>query len=87
MKALIFKNPVASSIIINIIGLILIIFSISKGMYGISLIAIPIAVLNRCLIDYGANIDNKKKLMIYISVFIMIITTAYFSLLTHKSAL
>lgn len=87
MKALIYKNPVASSIVINIIGLILIIFSISRGMYGTSLIAIPIAVLNRCLIDYGANIDNKKKLIIYVSVFIMIITTAYFSLLTHKSAL
>jgi len=87
MKSLIFKNPVTSSIIINIIGLIIIIYAIGKGIYGITLLAIPIAVLNRCIIDYGININNKKKLMIYFSVFVMIITTVYFTLLTHNAVL
>jgi hypothetical protein len=84
MKSLIYNNPIASSIIINFMGLILISYLLGKGVYGITLLCLPIAILNKGIIEHGANINYKKRIMIYLSVFIMVITAAFFTLHMHK---
>jgi len=83
MKALILKNPITSSIIINLTGLIFTGLLLSKGIYGVIILCLPIVIVNKGILAYGVNINYKKKIVIYLSIFIMVITTMFYSLYVH----
>ena len=85
MNSLIYKNPIASSIILNLTGLIFISLLLVKGIYGSAVLALPIAIFNRIIIEYGVNMNYRRKLMIYLSVFIMVMIIMFFTLHIHKT--
>jgi len=87
MKALILKNPIASSIIINLIALIFTGLLLSKGIYGVIILCLPIVIVNKGILAYGVNINYKKKIVIYLNIFIMVMTTMFYSLYLHVTNL
>jgi len=72
MKVIIYKNPVMSAVILNIISLIIVIFSISEKAYVLQVLVILVGLANRKIIDNGENIDKQKKVTIYVSFFLML---------------
>lgn len=76
---IIYKNPVISAIIINIISLITCIYSIIVGEPVFIMLLVLVGVLNRRIIDNGKTINKKKKIIICISFFLMIIIGLLFS--------
>ena len=72
MKVIIYKNPVMLAVILNIISLIIVIFSISKKVYVLQVLVILVGLANRMIIDNGENIDKQKKIIIYVSFFLML---------------
>lgn len=87
MKALILKNPITSSIIINLTGLIFTGLLLSKGIYGVIILCLPIVIANKGILAYGVNINYKKKIVIYLNIFIMVMTTMFYSLYLHVTNL
>lgn len=83
MKALILKNPITSSIIINLTGLIFTGLLLSKGIYGVIILCLPLVIVNKGILVYGININYKKKIVIYLSMFVMVMTTMFYSLYVH----
>lgn len=71
MKVL-FKNPVISAIIFNLTILIITTISASKGAQ-LSILLIPSGLINRIIIDKGVDLNGKKKTIIYLSFFTMLI--------------
>ncbi|HEY8805388.1 MAG TPA: hypothetical protein VIM42_09855 [Clostridium sp.] len=72
MKSIICNNPVMSAVTINIVTLILFIYAISSRAYGFTIFIILVGAVNRTIIDNGLNIDKHKRLIIFISFFLMI---------------
>lgn len=72
MKVIIYKNPVMSAVILNIISLIIVIFSISEKAYALQVLVILVGLANRKIIDNGENIDKQKKIVIYVSFFLIL---------------
>jgi hypothetical protein len=81
---IIYKNPVISAIIINIISLIMCIYSIMGRKPVFMMLLVLVGVVNRRIIDNGKNIDKKKKIIIYISFFLMIAIGLFFSFYMNK---
>lgn len=73
MKSIIYKNPVISSIIINIVTLVILIYSIKERASWGMIIPVFAGVSNRRIIDNGQNIDKQKKKIILFSFFIMLL--------------
>ena len=74
MKSLIYRNPVISAITINLMIIILNIYSINQRIQPLTMSLILLANVNKRIIEKGQNIDKQKKTIIYISFFSMIIT-------------
>lgn len=78
MKSVVYKNPVISVVVINIIILIICIYAISESAYAFTMLIMVVAVVNRRIIENGQNIDKQKKTIMFISFFLMaIIQFAY----------
>jgi hypothetical protein len=75
MKSLIYKKPLLSAVSLNIITLIIFIYSINNGETVPFMFSVLAGVFNRRIIDNGENINIKKKTIITISFFLMIIIT------------
>jgi len=73
MKKLIYKNPIMSAVILNIVSFIIFMFSISQRTYGVLTLIIIVGIANNQIIINGENIDRQKKFIIYISFILMII--------------
>ena len=73
MKSLIYRNPVISAITINLMIIILNIYSINQRIQPLTMALILISSVNKRIIEKGQNIDKQKKTIIYISFFSMII--------------
>lgn len=84
MKSIIYKNPVVSAVIINIIALSIFIYSISKREYGYVMFVMMIGVVNRRIIDNGENLNKQKKTVIFISLFLMVIIFLGYSFYRYK---
>ena len=74
MKSLIYRNPVISAITINLMIIILNIYSINQRIQPLTMSLMLLANVNKRILDKGQNIDKQKKTIIYISFFSMIIT-------------
>lgn len=72
MKGILYKNPVVSAIIINIVSLITYIYLIKNENFIFTVFLILIGVINRKIIENGININKQKKTIIYISFFLML---------------
>ena len=72
MKEILYKNPVVSCIIINIVSLITYIYLIKDRNFIFTVFLILIGVINRKIIENGININKQKKTIIYISFFLML---------------
>lgn len=72
MKGILYKNPVVSAIIINIVSLITYIYLIKDRNFIFTVFLILIGVINRKIIENGININKQKKTIIYISFFLML---------------
>lgn len=72
MKGILYKNPVVSCIIINIVSLITYIYLIKDRNFIFTVFLILIGVINRKIIENGININKQKKTIIYISFFLML---------------
>lgn len=72
MKGILYKNPVVSAIIINIVSLITYVYLIKDGNFIFTVFLILIGVINRKIIENGININKQKKTIIYISFFLML---------------
>ncbi|SUY45404.1 Uncharacterised protein [Clostridium putrefaciens] len=73
MKVVIYNNPVKSVISVNILSLIMYIYLIKQGNVVFILFLVLIGVVNRQIIDNGKNLNKKKKTIIYISFFLMLV--------------
>lgn len=84
MNSVIYKNPVISAIIINILSLIIYIYLTSRieSLFGIFLIFV--GAFNRQVIDNGNNLDKKKKIIIYISFLLMITISLTYAFYMYK---
>ena len=80
----IYKNPVISAISINIISLIMYIYSIIGRKTEFMIFLVLVGAINRRIIDNGNNINKKKKIIIYISFFLMIGIWLFFSFYMSK---
>jgi hypothetical protein len=72
VKSIIYKNPVIAAVSINILALILYIYSIAEREYWITMPLMIVGIVNRRIIDNGENINNHKKNIILISFFLMV---------------
>ena len=81
---IIYKNPVISAIIINIISLIMCIYLIIVRKTEFMIFLVLVGGINRRIIDNGNDIDKKKKIIIYISFFLMIGIGLFFSFYMNK---
>ncbi len=72
MKAIIYKNPVISAVVVNILSLITYIYLIKERNVGFIMFLVLIGVVNRQIIDNGKNLNKKKKTIIYSSFFLML---------------
>ncbi|MPQ30614.1 hypothetical protein E4V42_04105 [Clostridium estertheticum] len=78
MKSMIYKNPVISVVVINIITFIMCMYGINERAYAVTMLIIVVGIVNRRIIDNGENIDKQKKTTMFISFFlILIIQFAY----------
>lgn len=84
MKSIIYRNPVISAIIINIVTLILFIYSIREGEYGLVIGLMFVGVANRRIIDNGEKVNKKKRAIIFISFFLMVIIYLAYSIYRFK---
>lgn len=84
MRSIIYRNPVISAIIINIVTLFLFIYSIREGKYGLVIGLIFVGVANRRIIDNGEKVDKKKRAIIFISFFLMVIIYLAYSIYRFK---
>ena len=74
MNSLIYRNPVVSVVTINLMTIILTIYSINQRIDPLSMSLMLVGIVNKRIIDKGENIDKQKKTIIYISFFSMIVT-------------
>lgn len=84
MKSIIYKNPVISAVIINIVTLIILIYSIKEREGWGSIISVFAGVGNRRIIDNGQNIDKQKKKIILFSFVLMLIVFLTYSTYMHN---
>ena len=84
MKAVIYKNLVISAVIINILSLIMCIYSTIERKTIFMMLLVFIGVVNRRIIDNGNNLNKKKKIIIYISFFLMITIGFIYSSYMYK---
>ena len=82
MKSIIYKNPVISAVVLNIITLIVFIYAINEKKYAFTMIIIAIAIVNTRIVDNGKNINKMRKAIIYMSFILMSII--YISYAMHK---
>ena len=82
MKSIIYKNPVISAVVLNIITLIVFIYAINEKGYAFTMIIIAIAIVNTRIVDNGKNINKMRKAIIYMSFILMSII--YISYAMHK---
>lgn len=69
---ILYKNPVISAVSINIITLIVLIYSVNEEKSFISSLLPLIGILNRRIIDKGVNLNKKKKAIMITSFLIML---------------
>lgn len=72
MKVIIYKNPIISAVVVNILSLIMYIYLIKEGNIVFIMFLVLTGVVNRQIIDNGKNLNKKKRTIIYISFFLMI---------------
>lgn len=72
MKSIIYKNPVISGILLNISAIFLSIYAIKYNITPLIILIIPVGIFNRKIIDNGADMNNKKKILILVSFGVMI---------------
>lgn len=84
MKSIIYRNPVTSAVIINIVTLILFIYSIREREYGLVIGLMIVGIVNRRILDNGEKLDRKKRSIIFISFFLMIIIYLAYSIYRFK---
>ncbi|MBZ9637635.1 hypothetical protein [Clostridium sp. FP1] len=73
MKSMIYKNPVISVVVINIITFIMLMYAISERAYAVILLLTIVGIVNRLIIENGENIDKQKKTTMLISFFLIVI--------------
>lgn len=71
MKLKIYKNPVISAVLLNLISMIFIMCIIKSGFIILILMVIPVSTANRKIIDNGINMNRKKKAVILVSFWTM----------------
>ncbi|MDU5108645.1 hypothetical protein [Clostridium sp.] len=79
MKSIIYKNPVISAIIINIVTLVILIYSINSGGIWGAIIPVFTGIGNRRIIDNGQNVDKQKKKIILFSFILMLLVFLTYS--------
>jgi hypothetical protein len=84
MKSIIYRNPVISAVSINIVTLIIFIYSIRKREYWLVSGLMFVGVANRRIIDNGEKVDKKKRTIIFISFFLMVIIYLAYSIYRFK---
>lgn len=75
MKSIIYKNPVISAILLNLffLFLCLYIYTYIHSFFGFILTIMPLNVfLNGKIIVNGTDMNNKKKIIIIVSLLVMI---------------
>lgn len=84
MKAIIYKNPVIAAIFINFISSILFIYTIKERRITFIMPLVIVGIVNRQILDNGSNINRKKKIIIYISFFLMLVIGLIFNYYMYK---
>lgn len=84
MKSLIYKNPLISGITINTIALIIYLYSIVNSVIWVMPLMVLVGIANRRIIDNGQGINRKKKAIILISFFLMLITILTYNSYIHN---
>ncbi|MBU3137611.1 hypothetical protein KPL39_15205 [Clostridium gasigenes] len=73
MKSIIYKNPVISAILLNLFSLFLCLYIYIHSFFGFILTIMPLnGFLNGKIIVNGTDMNNKKKILIIVSLLIMI---------------
>lgn len=72
MKVIIYKNPVISGLVVNILCLIMFIYLIKQRNIMFMMFLVLTGSVNRQIIDNGNNLNKKKKTIIYMSFFLML---------------
>ena len=72
MKVIIYKNPVISGLVVNMLCLIMFIYLIKQGNIMFMMFLVLTGSVNRQIIDNSNNINKKKKTIIYMSFFLML---------------
>ena len=80
MKSMIYKNPVISVVVINIITFIMFMYAISERAYAVTLLLTIVGIVNRRIIENGENIDKQKKTTMLISFFLIVIIQFAYSM-------
>lgn len=84
MKVIIYKNPVISAVVVNILSLIMYIYLIKEGNIVFIMFLVLTGVVNRQIIDNGKNLNKKKKTIIYISFFLILAIGLTYALYYYK---
>ena len=84
MKSIIYKNPVISAIILNLVAMFLSVYAITYRIPYLIIAIIPVGILNRKIIDNGKDMNNKKKALILVSFTIMIVVFFFYNLYFHN---
>ncbi|WP_236895438.1 hypothetical protein [Clostridium beijerinckii] len=73
MKSIIYKNPVISGIIINLVAMFVSVYATKYRISYLIIAIIPVGIVNRKIIDNGIDMNIKKKVLILVSFTIMIV--------------
>ena len=84
MKSIIYKRPVISGIILNLVAMFLSVYVIKYRISYLIIAIIPVGILNRKIIDNGIDMNNKKRALILVSFTIMIAAFFLYNLYFHN---
>lgn len=84
MKSSMYENPVRSAIILDAFVLYMTIGSILDNQYNFTILLIMLGVVNNKIINKGKNLNQKKKNIIYFSLFLTMGIFLIFALYMHN---
>lgn len=69
---IIYENPVTSALTINIVSLLISMYSVKTNVKAITFFLVMIGIVNGKILQHGTNLNKLKKAIIFLSIFLMI---------------
>lgn len=85
MKNIIKKYPVVAAIVINFTSTVIFMYTIKERSIIFITPLVFVGIINRQIIDNGNNLNKKKKIVIYISFFLLLAIGLVYNYYIYKA--